>query len=136
MTHQHGSIRTALGRARGLGSAKEGTHHWWMQRVTSIALIPLSLYLLTQLRHGMTADYQAFIGWVSYPPVAIALILFIVTSFYHAALGIQVIIEDYATGEGWKIALLTLNNLLFFFLGVACLFAITYISFALYGRTP
>jgi succinate dehydrogenase / fumarate reductase membrane anchor subunit len=136
MTQQHGSIRTPLARARGLGSAKDGTHHWWMQRVTSIALVPLSLYLATQLREGMTADYAAFIAWVSYPPVAIALILFIVTSFYHAALGMQVIIEDYAGSEGWKIALLTLNNLLFFFLGVACLFAITYISFALYGRTP
>ena len=130
------TIRTPLGRARGLGSAKEGTHHWWMQRVSSIALIPLSLYWLSCLGCMTTKDYSEFINWIGYPEVSIAAILFIIVSFYHAALGIQVIIEDYVESEGWKVTLFMLNNLTFFFLGIVCIFTIAYINFALYGHSP
>jgi succinate dehydrogenase / fumarate reductase membrane anchor subunit len=130
------SIRTPLGHARGLGSARKGMHHWWMQRMTALALIPLSLYWLSCPRCITTPDYANFINWIGYPGVSIAAILFILASFYHAALGMRVILEDYIHGEGMKAILLLLNDLFFFFLGVTALFAIAYINFALYGHSP
>lgn len=129
MTHNNDSIRTPLGRARGLGSAREGAHHWWMQRASSVALIPLCLFFLMQFDRIVTTDHAAFIAWAAEPCVAVGLLLFIVTAFYHAALGIQVIVEDYVHGEGAKIAVLLLNKIFFFFLGVAAVFAVIRISF-------
>jgi len=128
------TIRTPLGHARGLGSAKDGTHHWWMQRVTAVALVPLSLYWLSCLKCMTTPDYGVFIGWLGDPFVSIAALLFIFAAFYHAMLGVQVIIEDYIHAEGCKVACLLLNKLAFLFMGFACAFAIVYINFALYGR--
>jgi succinate dehydrogenase / fumarate reductase membrane anchor subunit len=89
------SIRSPLGRARGLGSAKDGTHHWWMQRLSAIALTVPMIYLLCNIDHIVSPDYAAFLAWLKQPAPAIALVLFIVSSFYHAALGLQVVIEDY-----------------------------------------
>jgi succinate dehydrogenase / fumarate reductase, membrane anchor subunit len=132
MSDNKNSIRTPLGYARGLGSSKEGTHHWWMQRVSSIALVPLSLYWLSCLPEMTTGTYAHFISWIGSPLVAIIAILFILTSFYHAALGLQVIIEDYITREGAKLSLLMLNNFTFIALGAACVFAILHISFSLH----
>lgn len=128
------TIRTPLGRARGLGSAKDGTHHWWMQRVSAVALLPLSLYWLTCLPCLTSRDYPAFISWIGDPFVAIAALMFIAASFYHAMLGVQVIIEDYVHAEGCKIACLLVNKLAFIFMGFACFFAVIYINFALYGH--
>lgn len=134
MTKNIDSIRTPLGRARGLGSSREGTHHWWMQRVTSIALVPLSLYWLFQLKHITDTDQAGFTAWLGQPVNGIAAILFIIASFYHAMLGIQVIIEDYVHGEGVKLAALLLNKLAFFALGATCVFAVLYINFAPVGQ--
>ncbi len=128
------TIRSPLAQARGLGSAKDGTHHWWMQRVTAIALIPLSIYWLAHLDDLAEKDYAMFISWLGDPFVSIAALLFIAASFYHAMLGVQVIIEDYVHEEGSKIGCLLLNKLCFFFMGFACFFAVVYINFALYGR--
>ena len=133
MTKDSNSIRTPLGAARGLGSAKEGARHWWMQRVSALAMVPLSLYWLTCLPEMTTDTYAHFISWIGSPLVAILAILFIVASFYHAVLGLQVIIEDYVTSEGRKLALLMLNNFTFIALGAACVFAILHISFSLHG---
>jgi succinate dehydrogenase / fumarate reductase, membrane anchor subunit len=132
MSNNKDSIRTPLGHARGLGSSKEGTHHWWMQRVSSVALVPLSLYWLTCLPEMTTGTYAHFISWVGSPAVSILAILFIITSFYHAALGLQVIIEDYITGEGMKLSLLMLNKFTFIALAASCIFAILHISFSLH----
>lgn len=129
MSSNKDAIRTPLGRARGLGSAKGGTHHWWVQRVTSVALIPLSLYFLFNLRGVTQGDYALFLAFMRDPCTAVVAILFIISSFYHAALGVQVIIEDYVHAEGLKIACLLLNKLSFLFLGAASLFAIIFISF-------
>lgn len=134
MTKNNDSIRTPLGRARGLGSSKEGTHHWWMQRVSSIALVPLSLYWLCSLKHITDTDQMAFTAWLGQPVNGIAAILFIIAAFYHAMLGLQVIIEDYVHGEGMKLASLLLNKLVFFALGAVCIFAVLYINFAPVGQ--
>jgi succinate dehydrogenase / fumarate reductase membrane anchor subunit len=130
MTKNNDSIRTPLSRARGLGSSKEGMHHWWMQRVSSIALVPLSLYWLCSLKNITDTDLGSFAAWLGKPVNGIAAVLFIIASFYHAMLGIQVIIEDYVHGEGAKIVSLTLNKLAFFTAGAVCLFAVLYINFA------
>lgn len=127
------SIRSPLGRARGLGSAHDGTHHWILQRVSAVALIPLALFFLSQLPEITSADYTAFRDWIRQPLTAIALLLFIICSFYHGSLGLQVIIEDYVSNAGRKFALLLLNKLTFLFLGFACLYAVIAINFALHG---
>ena len=129
------SIRSPLGRARGLGSAKDGTHHWIMTRLSGVLLLPLSVYFLFQIKYFLPEpkDYTSLIVQIADPVTALALVLFILTAFYHAALGVQVIIEDYVQSEGAKITLLFLNKITFFTLGVTAVFAVIYITFALYG---
>ena len=96
------SMRTDLGRVRGLGSAKEGVHHWWMQRLTAIALIPLTLWFAISIAGLAGADHASTVAFLSSPIAAVAVILMVVAAYYHAALGVQVVIEDYIHHEGWK----------------------------------
>ena len=97
------SLRSPLGRVRGLGSAKEGVNHWWAQRMTALALVPLAVWFVISLL-GMTgADHAAVKAWVGSPVVAALLILLIAATFYHAYLGLQVVIEDYVHSEAWKL---------------------------------
>ena len=79
--------RTPLSRARGLGSAKSGTHHWWMQRLTAVALVPLSLWFIASLIMVVTADHETAVEWLQSPVVAILLCAFVVAAFYHGQLG-------------------------------------------------
>lgn len=98
--------RTPIARARGLGSAKEGTHHWRMQRITAIALVPLTVWLVASLVAVGAADHARTVDWIRAPAVAIALLLTIAALFHHAQLGLQVVIEDYVRPEGVKLAAL------------------------------
>ena len=102
------TMRSPLGRVRGLGSAKEGVAHWWSQRLTAIALVPLSLWFVGSLAGLAGADHAAIKLWAGSPVVASLLVLLIVATFYHAYLGLQVVIEDYVHVEGAKLALLLL----------------------------
>jgi succinate dehydrogenase / fumarate reductase, membrane anchor subunit len=99
------SLRSPLGKVRGLGSAKNGTHHWWMQKITAVALIPMTIWFVSSIVHMTQADYEIVINWMNSPVVAILMMLFVATSIYHLKLGLQVIIEDYIHEEGSKIAL-------------------------------
>lgn len=99
------SLRSPLGKVRGLGSAKNGTHHWWMQKVTAVALIPLTVWFVSSIVQMTQADYGAVVKWMSSPVVAVLMMLFIITGIYHLKLGLQVIIEDYIHSEGQKVAL-------------------------------
>ena len=98
------SLRSPLGRVRGLGSAKDGTGHWWAQRLSAIALIPLTLWFCASVIALSGADYTAVAAWAGSPVVAGLLILLIAATFYHAYLGLQVVIEDYVHRELVKIA--------------------------------
>jgi succinate dehydrogenase / fumarate reductase membrane anchor subunit len=96
------NLRSPLGKVRGLGSAKNGTHHWWMQKVTAVALIPLTIWFVSSVIQMTQADYTTVVKWMSSPVVAVLLALFIVTGLYHLKLGLQVVIEDYIHSEGQK----------------------------------
>lgn len=98
------SLRSSLGLVRGLGSAKSGTHHWWMQRVTAVALVPLTLWLVCKLLRLASSDYGAAVAWLHSPMNSALLVGAIVAIFYHAQLGMQVVFEDYIHTEWVKVA--------------------------------
>lgn len=93
------TLRTPLGRVRGLGAAKGGTHHWWMQRVTSIALLPLTIWLVFCLATMPDTSWQATTAWIGRPFNAVLLLAFLAAAFHHMAAGLQVVVEDYVRGE-------------------------------------
>lgn len=121
-------MRTPLGMVRGLGSAKTGTEHWWLQRVTAIANIPLVLFLVVFILCHLGADRAALVASVKHPLIASALIASFLSILWHMRLGMQVVIEDYVHG-GWRIALLLANAFFTIALGIAALFAILSMSF-------
>lgn len=123
------STRTPIGRIRGLGSAKAGTHHWWVQRVTAVALIPLTLWFVVTLITLAGADHAAATAWLASPVTAVLMLLLIIAIFHHMQLGLQVIIEDYVHSEGCKIALIVTEKLLCFALAVAAGFAVLKVAF-------
>ena len=100
------SLRTPLANARGLGSAKEGVGHWWHQRLTAVALVPLLLWFGFSVALLGTADYYTVIDWIAHPVNAVLMILVLAVGFWHGALGVQVVIEDYVGTEWKKLALL------------------------------
>ena len=118
------NLSTPLAKARGLGSAKSGTHHWIAQRLTAIALIPLSIWFVFSLVCMTELSHQAAIEWIQSPLVAVFLLLFIIAMFHHAQLGIQVVIEDYIECNVVKITGLVLLKLVSFFAGLAAMIAV------------
>jgi succinate dehydrogenase / fumarate reductase membrane anchor subunit len=103
------SMRTPLSRVRGLGSAKDGTDHFWMQRLTALANIPLMLALVVLVLAGTGADHTTAKSLLSHPLAAVILLLAIVSGCHHMRLGMQVIIEDYVHHEGLKTLSLMIN---------------------------
>jgi succinate dehydrogenase / fumarate reductase, membrane anchor subunit len=123
-------MRSPLGRAIGLGSAKEGVSHWWAQRITAIALVPLTLWFVIAVIALTGADRTAFAAWVSHPLPAVLLVLLLVATFYHSALGLQVVIEDYVENEALKFGLLIVMKLVSIVLAALGIFAVLKLSFA------
>lgn len=123
-------MRSPLGRAIGLGSAKEGVEHWWLQRLTAVALVPLLLWFVASLLAHIGADRAAVMHWLGAPLPAIIMVLLLVAAFWHMALGVQVVIEDYVHDEGWKMAALVADRLVCIALAVAGVFAVLRIAFA------
>ena len=119
-------FRTQAKRVRGLGSAKDGTEHFWRQRLTAMANIPLLLFFVVSLNG---ASHEEVIAAVSHPLTAIALIAVIGSALIHMKLGMQVVIEDYIHGEGAKVIMLFLNAAFAYGVGLITVFAILKISF-------
>lgn len=118
------TLRSPLRQARGMGSAREGAHLWWLQRVTALALIPLSIWLMASLVSLTGADHARFIEWVASPFNAVVLLLAISTSFYHFKIGMSVVIEDYVHAEGAKVASLLFTTFATVLVGAICAFSV------------
>ena len=97
------SMQRPLGKVRDLGSARKGVSHWWLQRLTAMGLIPLVIYLVIGLVTSIGADHAAAVAWLSSPLNASAALLLFGVGFYHATLGLQVIIEDYVSNENRRL---------------------------------
>ncbi len=125
------SLRSELGRVRGLGSAKEGVQHWWMQRVTALALIPLSLWFIATIVGLTDSDHATAIWWLGSPLTLGLMSLFLIALVYHAVLGLQVVIEDYIHSHAAKMILLLLVQ----FAGVALVAAgiVSLLIIVIYG---
>jgi succinate dehydrogenase / fumarate reductase membrane anchor subunit len=122
------SLQTPLGRVLGLGSAKDGVHHWWTQRLTSVALIPLGVWLLVSLLALPAFDYGTVHAWIAHGWTAFMLSLFIGVATWHSQLGMQVIFEDYVH-SGMKTVVLVLSSFAHVLVGAAAIFATLRIAF-------
>jgi succinate dehydrogenase / fumarate reductase membrane anchor subunit len=122
-------LESDLKKAKGLGSAHSGTHHWLMQRITAIASLPLVIWLVYSVVGMKQATYGEFTTWLALPLNAILMCLFIIATFYHAVLGVQVVTEDYIAHKGLRLFKLIAQKLFFFAIGVASIFSILKIAF-------
>lgn len=122
------NFRTPLSRARGLGSAKGGVSHWWWQRLTAIALVPLTLWFVVALVSLQNADYATVTGWLQSPVNAAMLALFVVAGIHHGQLGVQVVIEDYIHVEWIKFSSLIALKLVAVLLAAIAVIAIIRIA--------
>ena len=123
------SLRSPLGRVLGLGSAKSGVHHWWLQRLTSIALVPLTVWFTVSLLSLSSMDHVTVISWIAQSWNALLLILLVLVATYHSELGIQVVVEDYVPDPGMKTLTLVLVTFIHVFLAFAGVFAILKVAF-------
>jgi succinate dehydrogenase / fumarate reductase membrane anchor subunit len=122
------SLRTGLGRVRGLGSARDGVAHWWAQRVTAIALVPLTLWFVVSVIGLAGASQDAVRAWIAAPVSTVLLLLLVFATFQHLSLGLQTVIEDYVHAEGAKVAALLAQKFACIVLGLACVVAILRIA--------
>jgi succinate dehydrogenase / fumarate reductase membrane anchor subunit len=122
------TLRSPLGRVRGLGSAKGGTHHWWMQRVTSIALLPLMLWFTLSVALLAGESYAATIAWIARPWNAVLLLASIALAFHHTAAGMQVILEDYVNQEWVKMGAILAIRAICWLLALASALAVLRIA--------
>jgi succinate dehydrogenase / fumarate reductase membrane anchor subunit len=121
-------LRTPLSRARGLGSAKDGLHHWWVQRLTAVALVPLVAWFAISLVMLSGADYAAARAWIGSPLVMVLLILTISVGLHHAQLGMQVVYEDYTSG-GTRLFLIVFTKFVAVVFGLGAIVSILRIGF-------
>jgi succinate dehydrogenase / fumarate reductase membrane anchor subunit len=117
-------MRTAIGVIRGRGSAREGVGHWKLQRLTAIANVPLVLWLVVSAVSLSGAGYAEVRAWLAGPFNATMMLLLVLSAFYHARLGLQVVVEDYVHHEGLKLAALVGITLALFLLGGLCVVSI------------
>lgn len=129
MANDSGSMRTAMAKVRFLGSARSGTRHAWRMRVTSLALLPLSIAFVWLVLSLVGEDYITVRATLGSPFAAILLLLFIPTGVYHMMLGMQTIIEDYVHGEHARSWSLIANMFFCAAVGLACVYSILRLSF-------
>ncbi len=122
------NLRTPLSKVKGLGSAKSGTEHFMMQRISALALIPLVIWFCLSLAFLPNANYVSIVIWLSSPFNAVLLVVTLIAGFYHGALGMQAIFEDYISSHGKRTITIIISNLLLFFFAVLGIFSILKIS--------
>lgn len=122
------NMRSPLSRARGLGSAKTGTAHWWAQRLTALALVPLVIWFVVSMIVVTGADHEAAIAFISSPINSVLLILLIVATFRHGQLGLEVVIEDYIHTKWLEVSLIIAVKGAAIFLGVTSVYAVIAIA--------
>ena len=120
-------LRSPLSKVKGLGSAREGTAHFWHQRLTSLLLIPLVLWVGFSIA-ALPLDHATLVNWIQQPLVTIALVLLIMALFYHAQLGLQTVIEDYISSHSSRTLVLLLSNLFCLLFGIVGVFSVLKIS--------
>lgn len=123
------SLRSPLGRVLGLGAAKEGVHHWWMQRLTSVALVPLAVWFVVSLLTLPVLDHAAVVAWMRQSWTALLLVLFVLVACRHSQLGVRVVIEDYVHAAGFKTLSLVLVTFAHVLLGAAGVLAVLKVAF-------
>jgi succinate dehydrogenase / fumarate reductase, membrane anchor subunit len=128
MTERQPSMRTALGRVRGYGAARSGTRHFWHQRLTSVAAVPLTIVFIILLIGLLGRNHAAVVQVLGSPIVTILMVLFIVTTAYHMWLGMQVVIEDYVHDERVKLVSIIANNFFSIAVALAAIYAILKLS--------
>ncbi len=121
-------LRTPLSRARGLGSAKDGTHHFWHQRLTALLLIPLILWLGFSLA-ALPVEHATLVAWIQQPVATVGLVLLVIVIFYHAKLGLQIVIEDYVSSHSRRMVTLLISNLICLLFGAVGVVSVLKISF-------
>jgi succinate dehydrogenase / fumarate reductase membrane anchor subunit len=127
------NLATPLSKVLGLGSAKSGVEHWWVQRLTAVALAPLGLWFALALLRLEGLSYAAVVAWLREPLTAVLLLLTMVTVVYHSYLGIQAVIEDYVEKKGAKVLALIVSAFTHFFLLTAAVFAVLKVAFGASG---
>ena len=123
------SLRTPLSIVLGRGTARGGVHHWWMQRVTAVALLPLTLWLLYSLLTLSLADFDAVTAWIGDGWHPVLLVLMVLAMAWHSQLGVQVVIEDYVHHKACKTSALLLSNFAHVIAAVAAVYAVLHIAF-------
>ncbi len=121
--------RTPIKEARGLGASHHGTAHWWMQRMTAVGMVPLMLWLVVGLAMHTGGGYANAVAWLGSPFNAIVMVLTFGVLFYHASLGLQVVLEDYVSHTGVRLALVLAVRFLALLLATAAIFAVLKIAF-------
>jgi succinate dehydrogenase / fumarate reductase membrane anchor subunit len=127
------SLRSPLGKVLGAGSAKQGVHHWWMQRLTSVALVPLSIWFVVSLLSLPSFDHATVVAWMGQSWTALLLILFVLTCTWHSQLGVRVVVEDYVHGAGARTVTLVSVMFAHTLIGAAGVFAVLKVAF---GTAP
>jgi len=122
-------MRSPFGRTQALSSAREGAGHWWMQRVTAVALVPLTFWIAASLFARARTDYGAFILWLRTPFTTVLMVLLLIAVFYHMALGLRVVVEDYVHTERIKIPAVVVIHLGCFAFAVAGIIATLRVAF-------
>lgn len=123
------NLRSPLGAVAGLGSAKGGVHHWWLQRLTSIALVPLTIWFAVSILSLPSMDRVTVIAWMAQSWTALLLILLVLVATYHSQLGVRVVVEDYVHNSGTKTLTLVILTFAHVLLAVAGVFAILKVAF-------
>lgn len=123
------SLQTPLGKVLGLGSAGNGVHHWWLQRLTAVALVPLAVWLLVSLVTLPSLDFVTLVSWIGGTWTASLLTLFVIVASWHSSLGVQVVIEDYVHDQGSKTVSLVLSGFVHAVLAIFGVFAVLRIAF-------